>query len=111
MIDWGGNWDLAAEEASEPEAACPPEEECTEERRVDRRSPEPEYQQLAEILKERISAGKWRSGQLPSVRQLQQEYDVGRDTVLRAIHLLKDQDVVFTVPGRGTYVKRETDRE
>ena len=71
---------------------------------------EPEFQEIAEDLKERISADEWPSGPLPSVRQLQQEYDVSRGTVLRAIKLLKDQDLVFTLPRRGIYIKRETDR-
>lgn len=56
------------------------------------------------ILKARIAAGEWRNGPLPSVKQLQQEHDVGRDTVLRAVEILRDEGVVFTVPRRGTYV-------
>jgi DNA-binding GntR family transcriptional regulator len=47
---------------------------------------------------------RWRVGPLPSVKQLQQEQDVGRDTVLRAIHILRSEGLVFTVPRRGTYV-------
>jgi len=43
-------------------------------------------------------------GPLPSVKQLQQEHDVGRDTVLRAIDVLRSEELVFTVPRRGTYV-------
>ena len=50
--------------------------------------------------------GAWQNGPLPSVKQLQQEHDVGRDTVLRAIEILRDEDLVFTVPRRGTYVSR-----
>jgi DNA-binding GntR family transcriptional regulator len=45
---------------------------------------------------------------LPSVKQLQQEYGVGRDTVLHAIDILREEDLVFTVPRRGTYVSRDT---
>ena len=72
--------------------------------RVDHGLPEPAYRQLAAILRDRIADGQWRSGPLPSVKQLQEEHDVGRDTVLRAIDLLRDQGLVFTVPRRGTYV-------
>jgi DNA-binding transcriptional regulator YhcF (GntR family) len=43
-------------------------------------------------------------GPLPSVKQLQQEHDVDRDTVLRAVEILRDEGLVFTVPWRGTYV-------
>ncbi len=42
---------------------------------------------------------------MPSVKQLQQEYGVGRDTVLRAVDTLRAEDLVFTVPRRGTYVR------
>ena len=72
--------------------------------RVDHRLPEPAYRQLAAILRDQIAQGQWRAGPLPSVKQLQEEHDVGRDTVLRAIELLREEGLVFTVPRRGTYV-------
>ena len=73
---------------------------------VDHGSPEPAYRQLADILRERIAAGEWRTGPLPSVKQLQGDYGVGRDTVLRALDILRSEDLVFTVSRRGTYVIR-----
>ena len=75
---------------------------------VDHGAPEPAYQQLSEVLRARIAKGEWRSGPLPSVKQLQQEYGVGRDTVLRAVEILRTEGVVFTVPRRGTYVTPDT---
>jgi GntR family transcriptional regulator len=72
--------------------------------RVDHGLPEPAYRQLAAILRAQIADGQWRSGPLPSVKQLQEEHDVGRDTVLRAISLLREEGLVFTVSRRGTYV-------
>jgi GntR family transcriptional regulator len=66
--------------------------------------PEPAYQQLAGILTRQIQAGQWRSGPLPSVKALQQQHGVGRDTVLHALRLLRDADLIFTVPKRGSYV-------
>jgi len=66
--------------------------------------PEPAYRQLARILNRRITAGQWPSGPLPSVKALQDEYGVGRDTVLHALRLLRDADLIFTVPKRGSYV-------
>ena len=74
---------------------------------VDHGAPEPAYRQLAAILRARIANGEWRNGPLPSVKQLQQEQDVGRDTVLRAIEILRSEGLVFTVPRRGTYVSRD----
>jgi GntR family transcriptional regulator len=66
--------------------------------------PEPAYQQLAGILTRRIKAGEWRTGPLPSVKTLQQDYGVGRDTVLHALRLLRDDSLIFTVSKRGSYV-------
>jgi DNA-binding GntR family transcriptional regulator len=66
--------------------------------------PEPAYQQLAGILTRLIEAGQWRKGPLPSVKALQQEYGVGRDTVLHALQLLRDAGLIFTVAKRGSYV-------
>jgi GntR family transcriptional regulator len=71
---------------------------------VDHGAPEPAYQQLVAILRARIAKGEWRTGPLPSVKQLQQEYGVGRDTVLRSIEIMRQEGLVFTVPRRGTYV-------
>ena len=71
---------------------------------VDHGSPEPAYRQLEAILRARIAAGEWQHGPLPSAKQLQQEYGVGRDTVLRAVEILREDGLVFTVPRRGTYV-------
>ena len=71
---------------------------------VDHGAPEPAYLQLAAILRGRIAKGEWRNGPLPSVKQLQHEHDVGRDTVLRSIDILREEGLVFTVPRRGTYV-------
>ena len=71
---------------------------------VDHGAPEPAYQQLADALRTRIAKGEWRNGPLPSVKQLQQEYGVGRDTALRAVEILRTEGLVFTVHRRGTYV-------
>jgi GntR family transcriptional regulator len=74
---------------------------------VDHGSPEPAYRQLAGILRGRIAAGDWSTGPLSSVKQLQDAYGVGRDTVLRALDMLRSEGLVFTVPRRGTYVARD----
>lgn len=66
--------------------------------------PEPAYRQLERILARRMAAGEWRTGPLPSVKALQQEYGVGRDTVLHTMQMLRDSGQIFTVPRRGSYV-------
>jgi DNA-binding GntR family transcriptional regulator len=64
------------------------------------------YEQLAAILRDRISAGEFQHGPLPSVTALMGTYDVGRDTVIRAVDVLRAEGLVFTVKRRGTYVTR-----
>ena len=71
---------------------------------VDADLPEPAYRQLAGILTRRIKAGEWRAGPLPSVKALQHDYGVGRDTVLHSLCLLRDAGLIFTVAKRGSYV-------
>ena len=73
---------------------------------VDPDLPEPAYQQLTAILTRRIAAGEWRRGPLPSVKALQQDYGVGRDTVLHTLRLLRDDGLIFTVSKRGSYVSQ-----
>jgi hypothetical protein len=51
---------------------------------------------------------EWSRGPLPGVVTLQQDYGVGRNTVLRAIAILRDDKLVFTVKRRGTYVTPRT---
>jgi GntR family transcriptional regulator len=74
---------------------------------VDHGSPVPAYQQLAVILRGRVKAGEWKHGPMPSVRQLQHDYGVGRDTVLKALRQLADEDLIFSVPARGYYVSSQ----
>jgi len=75
---------------------------------VDHGSPVPAYLQLAEIIRGRIAAGEWSHGPLPSNRAFQEAYDVGEYVVTRAIRLLEDEGVVFTVPRRGVYVRQQS---
>jgi GntR family transcriptional regulator len=72
---------------------------------VDPYSSEPMYAQLASILRSKITSGDLaRLDPLPSESSLTQEYGVSRDTARRAIAVLRDEGLVFTVPQRGTYV-------
>lgn len=67
--------------------------------------PTPPYQQLASILRDRIAAGEFRPGDaLPSEKDLVQEHGLARETVRRAVKVLRDEGLVVTIPGRGTFV-------
>jgi len=65
----------------------------------------PLYEQLAAILRERIRTGDLKHlDRVPPETTLEQEFEVSRDTVRRAIQQLRDEGLVFTVRRRGTFV-------
>jgi DNA-binding GntR family transcriptional regulator len=73
---------------------------------IDRKSFEPAYMQLVNILRDQIASGQFRPGQrLPSESQLCERYQVSPMTVRRAVNILMDQGLVSTAQGRGTFVK------
>jgi DNA-binding GntR family transcriptional regulator len=73
---------------------------------VDHLDPTPLYQQLADELRQQIESGQIRKGeQIPSESYLRQEHGVSRGTVRQAVSLLREWDLVITLPGRATVVK------
>ena len=72
--------------------------------KIDLRSPEPSYLQLAAILRGRIESGEIGPDEaLPSITFLVQETGLAVGTVRKAIKVLADEGLVVTVPGRGSY--------
>jgi GntR family transcriptional regulator len=71
---------------------------------VDQRDPTPLYQQLAAILRDQISSGQI-TDKLPSESYLQQQHGVARGTVRRAIEILTEEGLVYTIGARGTFVR------
>lgn len=64
------------------------------------------YRQLADTLKDEIYSGQIQPGEtIGSQRQLEERFNVSTVTVRRAIQLLKDEGLVITNHGKGTYVK------
>jgi len=65
----------------------------------------PAYQQLADLLRERIASGEYPPRTpLPSARSLSQEHGIAVGTVMRAFEVLRREGLVRTVPGRGVWV-------
>jgi len=65
----------------------------------------PRYYQLANILRERIAAGKVEAHQpIPSERDLEKLYSVSRTTIRQAIDLLVRQGFLYRAHGKGTFV-------
>ena len=72
---------------------------------IDEDDPRPPYVQLADILRERIRNGTY-TGRLPSERTIQQEFGLAPMTTRKAVRILRDEGLVVTVNGRGTFVKK-----
>ncbi|MFC4115827.1 GntR family transcriptional regulator [Nonomuraea zeae] len=65
----------------------------------------PIYQLIAEELRKRIKAGELAPGQaIPSEIGLVRHYGAARETVRRAVTLLREQGWVRSVPHRGSFV-------
>ncbi|MFE2132224.1 GntR family transcriptional regulator [Streptomyces sp. NPDC059466] len=72
---------------------------------IDREGPVPPYRQIAAALRTQISDGTIPVGRrIPSLVQLEQTYGVARDTLRKAVQLLKDEGLVETVSGMGVFV-------
>lgn len=63
------------------------------------------YLQLARILRERIASGQIPAGgRLPSLMQLEEESGLARNTVRKALDLLKAEGLIVASQGRGMFV-------
>lgn len=72
-----------------------------------RNSPVPRYYQLKEIMRERVSAGEWKPGDLiPSERELSETYNISRMTARQAITDLVNEGLFYREQGRGTFVSQ-----
>ncbi|MFJ3922355.1 MULTISPECIES: GntR family transcriptional regulator [unclassified Streptomyces] len=68
----------------------------------DRRPP---YQHAADELRREIKAGRFKPGeQLPSYRELQDRFGIASMTARSAVNVLRDEGLVYTVQGRGSFV-------
>jgi GntR family transcriptional regulator len=73
---------------------------------IDPHAPEPSYQQLASLLRARIESGEIGPREaLPSITYLTGETGLAVGTVRRAIGVLVEEGLAYTVPGRGTFAR------
>jgi GntR family transcriptional regulator len=73
---------------------------------VDHLDPTPLYVQLAAIIRGMIASGDLPPRTpLPSESYLQHEHEVSRGTVRLAMGMLRDEGLVVTIKGRGTFVR------
>lgn len=70
----------------------------------------PAYVQLSDLLRGQIERGELRPGQpVPSEATLVAQHGLARESVRRAVALLRHEGRIYTVPGRGSYVRGTED--
>lgn len=68
----------------------------------------PRYMQIAELIEQQIRHGIWPEGSmLPTEKQLQQQFQVSRVTIRKAMAMLVAAEQLYRVRGSGTYVKAQ----
>lgn len=69
-------------------------------------SEKPMYEQIEDGIRKSILEGEFKSGDmLPSVRQLAKDLNVSAITTKRAYIDLEHQGFVYTISGKGTFVR------
>ena len=73
------------------------------------RSRVPLYLQVAAVMRQRIETKYWAPGeQIPTLEQLEVEFQVARITVRQAVDMLRKEDLLYCRQGRGTFVANKT---
>ena len=73
--------------------------------RIDPRSPDPVFEQLAFQVKQSVAEGTIAPGdKLPSVRELARELAINPNTVVRALEVLERDGVIVRRQGAGCFV-------
>ena len=73
------------------------------------RSRTPLYVQVASVIRQRIEGRDWLPGQkIPTLEQLEKEFQVARVTVRQAIEIMREEERLECYQGRGTFVSTKT---
>ena len=62
------------------------------------------WEQIANVIAERIGDGTYAPLTLISEVRLQEEFDVARVTVRKAMEALRERELITTKPGKGSIV-------
>ncbi|KQC31307.1 transcriptional regulator [Flagellimonas eckloniae] len=74
---------------------------------IDTNSRIPKYKQVMDSIMKSIHMGSLGMGQkIPSINELSEEYLLSRDTVEKAYGLLKKQNIIASVKGKGYYIAK-----
>jgi DNA-binding GntR family transcriptional regulator len=72
---------------------------------INRNGVTPPYKQIAADLRGQIERGEL-SLRMPSINDVQERYQVARNTARKALQLLKDEGFATIQPGWGTFVAK-----
>ncbi|WTO61773.1 winged helix-turn-helix domain-containing protein [Streptomyces sp. NBC_00212] len=65
----------------------------------------PKWQQIAAVVRQRITSGEYPPRRLVSEVQLEGEFGVARTTVRKATAALREEGLIITTPGMGSFVR------
>src|SRR6185437_5034196 len=69
------------------------------------RSRVPLYIQVASVMRRRIETNQWMPGQkISTLVELEREFEVARVTIRQAIDILRQEGLLHSQQGRGTFV-------
>lgn len=72
---------------------------------VDLDETRPKWRQVAAVITERIADGTYPPGtRVPSVVQLSAEFGIANVTAQKVVRALRDEGLIRTEPGMGSYV-------
>ncbi|MFF1689165.1 MULTISPECIES: GntR family transcriptional regulator [unclassified Streptomyces] len=69
----------------------------------------PKWQQIAEVIRQRIASGEYPIHALISEVKLEAEFGVARDTVRKATAALRAEGLIVTTRGMGSFVAGKDD--
>ena len=64
----------------------------------------PKWEQIAEVIRERIASGEYAPRALISEVRLEQEFGTSRPTIRKATRALREEGLITTHPGMGSFV-------
>jgi GntR family transcriptional regulator len=77
--------------------------------RVYDRSPVPLYIQVASVMRRRIETQEWHPGEkIPTLVELEREFQVARVTVRQAVDILREEGLLRSQQGRGTFASEKS---